>query len=359
MRIAQVCADRGIAPGSTKGAAQHLRGIAAGLTKLGHHVVTFSARRSESDFPVPVRGIDEFDVETAATFDVIYERYSLGHQHGLDTAVAAERRFVLEVNAPLVAEATEHRPSTLSAGATQTEARLLSEADLVTTVSPSLTQWARQYRTGPTLTLTNGFEPRWFSEPNRIKPRYDLVFIGHPKPWHGAARLPPLLPHLADRGVQATLLVIGGGPGADQLAATAKDLGVEAQLTITGPLPPAEATTLLADATIGIAPYPTHHNFYFCPLKIVDYLAAGLPIVSTAQGNVADLVGNAGIVVDSDDDTGLTNAVAELLADGDLRHRLGDHGRRRAWSSLTWDHVAARTAAAISEVCSTSTIRAM
>jgi len=350
MRIAQLCADRGIAPGSTKGAAQHLRGIASGLSDLGEDVTTYSARRAEAPFPVEVRDITSFDTTEAAKADVVYERYSLGHRRGLEIAQSAGRPFVLEVNAPLVAEAGAHRPATVSDDAAQVESELLAEADLVITVSQSLGRWAGQFRSGPTLTLTNGFEPQWFTQPNRTNPIHDLVFIGHPKPWHGADRLPLVLHDLAQRGIDATLLVIGGGNGAEALLAAARELDVDHQITVTGVLSPELATSLLAGAAIGIAPYPLHQNFYFCPLKIIDYLAAGLPIVSTAQGDIADLVGDAGIVVAPGDVPALSNAVEQLLTNRDLRERLGDNGRRRAFNTMTWKHVAERTRNALREL---------
>lgn len=350
MRVAQLCADRGIAPGSTKGAAQHLRGIAAGLSKLGHPTTTYAARGPESHFPVDVHPIEDFDRATASSFEVVYERYSLGHRRGLDVAREAARPFVLEVNAPLVDEARAHRPGTITPDVADTEAHLLAEADLVITVSAALAEWAGSRRSGPTITLTNGFEPEWFRKPNRADPAFDLVFIGHPKPWHGADRLPKLLHDLAQRGVRATLLVIGGGPGAVDLVATATELGVDTQITVTGPLEPRAATGLLADAKIGIAPYRIAENFYFCPLKIVDYLAAGLPIVSTDQGDIPALVGRAGIIVPADSDSALTDAVERLLKDAELRLRLGENGRRQAFDAHTWDHVAARTQHALAQV---------
>lgn len=351
MRVAQICADRGIAPGSTKGAAQHLRGIAAGLTELGHTVTTYAARRSESNFPVDVRPLERFDPTAARSFDIVYERYSLGHQRGLETARVAERPFVLEVNAPLVAEAGAHRPATVTDQDRQAEAHLLREADLVITVSSALSDWAATFRDGPTLTLTNGFEPQWFDQPQRRRVDHDLVFIGHPKPWHGADLLPQLLRDLNHDGIRATLLVIGGGKGADDLVADAHRLGVADQITVTGALDPQIATGLLATARIGVAPYPQHENFYFCPLKIIDYLAAGLPIVSTDQGDIAALVGRAGLVVPAGDHRAIKTALAQLLTDAELRHQLGRAGRRQALNNHTWGHVAARTQTLLAGLC--------
>ena len=87
---------------------------------------------------------------------------------------------------------------------------------------------------------------------------------------------------------------------------------------------PSEASRRLSDAAIGLAPYPTQSPFYFCPLKIIDYLAAGLAVVSTDQGDIAELVGDAGIVLDDpDDDQAFADAVRALLDNDDVATRSG------------------------------------
>lgn len=358
MRVLQLCADAGIAPGSTKGAAQHLRGVAAGLSTLGHEVVTASARQPEGPFPVPVLDLsDGLALAAAGEVDVIYERYSLGHRAGLDVAVASGRPLVLEVNAPLVAEATTHRPGTVAANAATVEVELLRRADLVITVSKPLARWVDDHRHSTdraALTLANGFQPTWFAKPAEPQNDGPLVFLGHPKPWHGAARLPWLLRALADRGHDPTLLIIGGGTGIDPIKAQAQALGVAGRIDITGPLPPEQATGLLTDGCLGLAPYHRQEPFYFCPLKVVDYLAAGLPVVSTDQGDIAELVRGAGVLVDPDDDAALVDAVAALLDDPWRRAELGRAGRTRAMAERTWLAVATATAAAIEAIGSTS-----
>jgi glycosyltransferase involved in cell wall biosynthesis len=346
LRFLQVCADRGIAPGGTKGAAQHLRGIAAGLLRLGHEVTTTTARSPQGPFPTEVRRLDELD-ELARRVDVVYERCSLGHTDGLDAARRHGAAFVLEVNAPLVDEARRHRPDTVTDDHAGAEARLLAEADVVVAVSDELATWVGGRRDAPVVVVPNGFEPTWFPEAASPARSDTLVFLGHPKPWHGADRLVGLLDGLADRGLEPHLLVVGDGPGADEIRCAAERLGLGGQVEVTGALPPAEASARLRDAAIGLAPYPPQGDFYFSPLKIVDYLAAGLPIVATRQGAVTSLVGDAGIVVPADDEDAFVAAVAELLLDPARRTRLGAAGRDRAHSSMTWDHAAATTMAAI------------
>ncbi|MEP1123163.1 MAG: glycosyltransferase [Ilumatobacter sp.] len=361
LRIAQVCADRGVVPGGTKGASQHLRGIAGGLIGLGQHVETFAARDTDGDFPAKVRRLD--DLASCADLDVVYERYSLGHRGGLTTARRLGVPFVLEVNAPLVDEATTHRPETVEPEHGETELELLEAADVVITVAGELSDWVADRRGGPVITQPNGFEPSWFTwaDDPHDRPRgaaFPLVFLGHPKPWHGADRILPLLSELARTGHRPRTLVIGGGPGAARLLAAADHIHLRGQVVVTGALPPAEASRLLSEAAIGLAPYPRRSPFYFCPLKVIDYLAAGLAVVSTDQGDIADLVGDAGIVIDDpDDDRALADAVRLLLDDDDRRVAMGRVGRRRARETMTWAHVSATTLQAIDRVVRVGDLR--
>ncbi len=68
------------------------------------------------------------------------------------------------------------------------------------------------------------------------------------------------------------------------------------------------------------------------PLSVLEAMAAGLPVVATAVGGVPELVedGVTGLLVPSGDERALGLALARVLADASLRHRLGDAGRRRA-----------------------------
>ncbi len=348
LRIAQVCADRGIAPGGTKGASRHLAGVAAGLARLGHTVTTFTSREAVGDHPARCCSLESLD--HVESIDVVYERYSLSSGAGLRNARRLGVPFVLEVNSPLVAEARKHRPGTVADGADEAELESIRGADLVVVVSRTLAKMVRSYRTGPTQIIGNGFEEAWFPEPANTGAQLNptLVFLGHPKPWHGADRIPGILVELANIGHRPSLMLVGGGSGVDSLGVFALPGGVDAKLSVTGSVPPDEASRLVSKATIGIAPYPTHPDFYFCPLKIVDYLAAGLPVVTTDQGDLSELVGDAGVVVrDPDDDKAFAAAIADLLDNPTTRVEMGAAGRRRAFDSMTWDHVAKKTEGAI------------
>jgi glycosyltransferase involved in cell wall biosynthesis len=76
-------------------------------------------------------------------------------------------------------------------------------------------------------------------------------------------------------------------------------------------------------------------------------MAAGLPVVATAQGDIPEILGGTGVLVPPGDPKALASAVRALLQDPQLRRELGSRARATAMSKLTWDRVAARLIALV------------
>ncbi len=364
MRILQICADRGIPLDGTKGASVHLRSMASAFRRQGHLVRLFVAdigedRNTTDAFSAQViePGSLAEDARRWGPPDLVYERYALGHLEGLDAARALGAPFVLEVNAPLVLEASRHRPATVRAGDEELERKLIRSADVVAAVSEPLRKYVAGVRGTDrgTVVVRNGCDPRAFPTPAPLSAGgpQRLVFLGHPKPWHGADELPQLVTDLRRRGWDVELLVIGGGPGSDAVARKARTLGVEDHVEITGPLSPESAASRLLEGAVAVAPFPPEPFFYFCPLKVIECMAAGLPIVTTAQGDLPEVVADAGVVVEPGDHQALAAAVEALLRNEPLRRGLGARGRERAFSRLTWDRAADQVTRAAIELVGT------
>lgn len=350
MRIALVSADRGIPLDGTKGASVHLRSLAEALHHRGHEVTVYTPSPAATDTHVRARPVEALlvDAHAGGPPDLVYERYSLGHEDGLRAAGLLDVPFALEVNAPLVLEAGRHRPHTLREHHRQAEARLFRGADLVFAVSEPLRRHVERLRGHGrgTAVLRNGFAPEHFPVPAPLGGEV-VGFLGHPKPWHGADRLPGLVAELRRRGRPARLVVIGGGPGADAMRAEAARVGVADVIDITGPVPAPEAARRLLEAAVTVAPYPPDPFFYFCPLKVVESMAAGIPVVAPTQGDIPEIVGPAGLLVPPGDDAAMADAVEELLADPALRRKVGARARRRAFAGFTWSDVAERAIDAV------------
>ena len=82
-----------------------------------------------------------------------------------------------------------------------------------------------------------------------------------------------------------------------------------------------------------------------------EAMAHGRPVVAAAVGGLLDLVVDeeTGLLVPPGDVGALRKALRRLLADEELRARLGANARRRAEETLSWERVTDRTLAAYEE----------
>jgi glycosyltransferase involved in cell wall biosynthesis len=79
-------------------------------------------------------------------------------------------------------------------------------------------------------------------------------------------------------------------------------------------------------------------------LTALEALAAGTPVVGYAGGAVAEVVGDAGVLVPSGDEDALANALGRFLDDDALRSGLRARARPRA-RGFSWDRAASETLA--------------
>lgn len=90
-------------------------------------------------------------------------------------------------------------------------------------------------------------------------------------------------------------------------------------------------------------------------LSVVEAMAAGKAVVATRAGGPAEVVadGETGLLVPPADPPALAAAIARLLGDSDLRHRMGRAGRERFERQFTAARMAAATAAVYRRVLGT------
>lgn len=106
-----------------------------------------------------------------------------------------------------------------------------------------------------------------------------------------------------------------------------------------------ELPALLAAADVGV--YLMEEsllNRAKCPVKLADMIAAGLPVVAEAVGQVPEYVvqGHNGRLRRSGDTAGLIADLVDLLQNSQERERLGANGRAHYATHFSWDKAAAR-----------------
>ena len=358
MRIAYVTVDPGIPVFGTKGASVHIQEVVRELIRRGHDVTVHTTRagrdipddlaglkvietRIEADAPAArERAQQEVSAQIAARIiadgaDLVYERYSLFSTALAEVAEATGAAGVLEVNAPLIEEQRTHRVLVDEEAAAKALARQVAAATATVAVSDPVRDWVRE-RTGSESvhTVPNGVSI------TRIVPRPEdigdpvVTFVGTLKPWHGVA---DLLAAAALAKRPWKLRIIGDGPERAALEEQTAGLGIEVDFR--GAVAPADMPGQLAGSAIGVAPYPDlggEQQQYFSPLKVYEYLAAGLPVVASAVGQLPQILGELGTLVPPSDPAALATAIDTLAADPVLRGKLGWRGRMQAEEKHSW-----------------------
>ncbi|MGI9505986.1 MAG: glycosyltransferase family 4 protein, partial [Geminicoccaceae bacterium] len=109
----------------------------------------------------------------------------------------------------------------------------------------------------------------------------------------------------------------------------ARDLGVDEHIEFTGWLTREAAVQRLQKADIAVAPFLNIEPFYFDPVKVLDYMAAGLPVIASDIERIAEMLdsGRVGLLVPPGDVAALAEAMVALAKDESGRLRLGSAAR--------------------------------
>jgi rhamnosyl/mannosyltransferase len=130
--------------------------------------------------------------------------------------------------------------------------------------------------------------------------------------------------------IPARLLIGGSGPEQTRLLSQAAMLGVADRVHFLGDIPDEALPALYQAADIFVM--PAHLRAEALGLAQIEALASGIPSVSTELGtgtSFANRNGETGLVVPPGDSVALSRAINTLLAEPDLRRRMGDAGRQR------------------------------
>ncbi len=394
MRVAYLLADPGIPVGGTKGASVHVGEVCRALAAEGASV-TLVAQAVQGAAP-PKVGLLHLDpgpvpsgptgeparIEAARDFeqraasalaeiepDLVYERLSLFFSGGGELARSLRAARLLEVNAPVAAERERHFGLVRREAADRHE-RLAIEGAHVLAVSVPLAAWALERKAASVEVVTNGVDAARFDPELRRDEGSELRrslcggdaevvgFVGSLKPWHGVDVLLEAVRRLKGSRPRLRLLVVGDGPMRPSLEEFTRRAGLEAVVTFAGAVPYAAVPGHLAALEIATAPFLPAEEFYFSPLKVVEAMAAGRPVVASRLSTVESMLGGTGVLVEPGDPAALAAGLDRLLGDPALARSLGERARKRCLRELRWDAVARRILARVDELSPRASSRA-
>lgn len=105
-------------------------------------------------------------------------------------------------------------------------------------------------------------------------------------------------------------------------------------------LPYDEMVSTVYSSSIGIiVPHPIERYKTNYPVKLFEYMAAGLPVIASREGESAEFVreNNAGILVDPLNEAEISEAIVTLTNDRTLASEMGRRGRQLILAKYNWE----------------------
>ena len=120
-----------------------------------------------------------------------------------------------------------------------------------------------------------------------------------------------------------SIVLIGTGSQRERLAAQAGAMGVD--LRLPGAVAVDDLVTAYAGATVFVHP----SSMEAFGLSVAEAMASGCPVIVARAGSLPEVVGDAGVIVPSDDSAAFTVALARLLESESERYALGQRATAR------------------------------
>jgi glycosyltransferase involved in cell wall biosynthesis len=160
------------------------------------------------------------------------------------------------------------------------------------------------------------------------------LYVGNSKPHKNLERLVEAFARTRDE--HSLRLVLTCSPDAD-LVRVARDKGITERILFLGHVPDVRLASLYRGATAFV--YPSiYEGFGLPPLEA---MACGTPVVTSNATALAEVVGDAAVVVDPRDVDSIADGITRVAGDQRLRDELRVRGLRQA-ARFSWDETARR-----------------
>jgi glycogen synthase len=166
-----------------------------------------------------------------------------------------------------------------------------------------------------------------------------LGFLGSFYGYEGLSLAVTALPGILSARPEVRLLLVGGGPQADRLAAQVRDLGLESRVLLTGRVPHDQVDRYYSLVDILVYPrLPMRLTELVTPLKPLEAMAQGKLVLASDVGGHRELIrdGVTGRLFKAGDSAALATAALAMLADRGGWQALRDAGRRFVEQERSW-----------------------
>ncbi len=201
--------------------------------------------------------------------------------------------------------------------------------------------------------IPNGVDIELFRPGAHAPSEISLLYFGTLAQWQGVdVAVRALAQICAQIPARLTILGVGGSRQRDPIAALAGKLGVADRVDVAPPVGQEELVRALHRSFAVLAPLAINDRNVqqgCCPLKVLEGMAAGTPVISSDLPAVRALGehGRHFLLVKPGSVDQIAQAVLQLYSDPELRRRLGSAAREHIVADYTWD----RSGGALAAVC--------
>jgi len=114
------------------------------------------------------------------------------------------------------------------------------------------------------------------------------------------------------------------------------------KVILTGFVPHEEVPKYISTMDIVLAPYPKLEFFYYSPVKIFEYMAAGKSVVASRLGQIAEVISDGvnGFLAAPGDTQEMLAKTLLLIRNPELRKKIGEQARETIKKRHTWSNKA-------------------
>lgn len=240
------------------------------------------------------------------------------------------------------------------------ERSMMRRADLVVSVGHRLAALRRSQTHLKVEVIPNGVQGSFAAQVRAAAPKTDadtdaaqtltLVYVGNVVAWSGLDALLTAARQVRAAGQALRVLIIGDGLPAyvESLQAQARALGLEDVVRFVGRVPNHRIAEWLAQADVGLAHFrPDPYRRYAFPLKVVEYMAAGLAVIGTCDTETEDILERHGCGIAVAFDSGeIASAILRLGRDLPFRRECQARALQAA-AGYHWEALASQQLALV------------
>lgn len=176
--------------------------------------------------------------------------------------------------------------------------------------------------------------------------RAELLFVGRLVARKGVEYLVRAMPLVRARGIDAHLTVVGSGHREAEIRQAIDAAGAADLVTLAGRVSEEEKIRLYraCDAYVHPAIVDAGGDTEMLGVVLIEAMAYRKPVIASDVGGIPDVIqdGDTGLLVPQQDPQALADAIARVLRDPELAHRIGQAGYERARDYFSWARITAQ-----------------